>query len=187
MKHSKSNKWRWWWIDLAGLTVCVAVTLVVYCVSIRPLIDERKELRLQEGSLAKRRQEASNLSTSLNSVKQQLDEIRRELEASPLKLQSSSVLNERLKHVNDLASETDLQINEVHPGRRYTGDHFHTVSIFVAGKGTYRTCAQFLHRLHESFKDTAVVSFDLRGNSARGNAAQFQFDLAWYVAPLDGT
>ena len=185
MKPSKPNMLRWWRIDLAGLTFCVAATLAVYFASIQPLIDERKELRLQEASLAKRRQEASNLSASLNSVTKQLDEVRLELEASPLKLQSSSVLNERLKQVNDLASESDLQINEVQPGRRYTGDRFHTVSIFVAGKGTYRTCTQFLHRLHETFKDTAVSSFDLRGNPARGNAAQFRFDLAWYVAPTD--
>ena len=182
---NQQNKWPWWQIDLTGLAFAAAATLAVLFAGVHPLIKARDHVKGQVSTLASRRKEASDLTASLTSVQKQLERTRQELEASSLNLQDASVLNERLALVNDLAFACGLQINAIQPGRRFTGSHHHTVSIFVSGNGTYRRCAQFLHRLREKFPDTAVSSFDLAGGFTK--AAQFRFDLDWYVAPSDAT
>jgi len=95
-------------------------------------------------------------------------------------------VNQRLALITTLASQQQLQLNEIQPGQPTQGTHYDTVPIAIAGTGRYGTIAAFLHLLHTTFPDTGISAFTITGSPAQPDApATFRFTLAWYAAPIE--
>jgi len=94
------------------------------------------------------------------------------------------MINNGIAELTDRAGKSAINIEDISPGKPVHSLRFDVVPIKVAGAGTYRTCALFIHNLRKTFPDTGVASFSLSGNpSDPTEPAKFQFDLEWFAAP----
>ena len=177
--------WRWWRIDVGGLGVCAALTLVMYVLAVEPLLAHRADMVDRQRELDVKNREASKLFLSLTSLKRELAIVQQTLADSPLRLQPTSAVNQRLALITSMAGEHELTLDEIKPGRPASGTHYDTVPIVLSGTGTYRTCAAFMHRLHQTFADVGVSAFTVSGQPANPEApATFRLSLAWFAAPV---
>lgn len=180
MKHS------WMKLDLTAIGVCLAMTLVVFVLGVQPLLSRKSDIARRQRELAESREQAQTLAASLTGLRRELAGVEHSLAASPLRLQPVSAVNQRLAMITQLAAQQQLTLNEIQPGKAASGTHYDTVPLVLTGSGNYRTLAAFLHRLHQTFPDTGVAAFALRGNPAAPQTpATFRFNLSWYAAPID--
>jgi len=183
---ANSKKWRWWLIDVAALGLCLGLTVTVYFIGVHPLLTKQVESATRRRELREQRKEASDLQGTLASLKRELSTVERTLAQSPLRLEPTTAINQRLAQITDLAARCGLKLNEIQPGKAFPGRHYDTVPMVLSGAGTYHTCATFLHQLHLSFPDMGVTAFSVGGDPTSGQTtATFKFTLAWFAAPLD--
>ena len=184
--ESKSNRWRWWPMDVTALSLCLGLTLLVYVVGVHPLLSKQVESAQRRRDLHDQREKASDLQNTLTALKRELATVERTLAASPLRLEPTSAINRRLAQITDLAARCGLKLNEIQPGNVSPGRHYDNVPLVLSGAGTYGTCAAFLHQMHLSFPDMGVTAFAVGGDPTSGRTtAAFRFNLAWFAAPLD--
>lgn len=176
-----------WQITAAGLGVCLALTAAVYAVGIHPQFARQVEAENARRTLIQKENEAVALVNKLTGLKRQLAEVEQELEASPLRLQPTSGINQRISEMAKLAEENHLKINQVQPSKPEAGKYYSTVPIRLAGSGKFTDVVTFLNRLHSDFKDVGVSSWSVSGEPATpGAKADFSFSLSWFASPATG-
>lgn len=189
MKMSKDpgkKGWRWWPMDVTAIGLCLGLTALVYFTGVHPLLSRQVESAQRRNELKNQRDEASSLQTTLTLLKRELAQVEHTLSQSPLRLQPTSAMNQRLAQITELAARSGLKLNEIQPGKAVPGTHYDTVPLVLSGAGTYRTCASFLSEMHQSFPDMGVTAFSVGGDPTSGKStAAFRFTLIWYAAPLD--
>jgi len=179
-------RWRWWRIDATALSICAALTLVVYLLGVDPLVRAQADRVRQQRELDESAREADDLLAQLTSLKRELAITTQKLADSPLRLQPVSAVNQRIAMITELATQCELQLDQIQPGKAVPGTHYDMVPILLAGTGSYTRSAAFLHQLHTTFPDIGVTTFDLSGSPAEpSRPARFRFDLAWFAAPID--
>ena len=172
-------------IDTAGAIACAALTLFGYFAIVRPFASERATLVAVRGQVATAERKKRTLKTTQRGIKTDLATVRRELEASPVKLEPVSRLNHRLALIEQAAEESGLLIHETRSSEVVSGDRFDAVPIEVSGAGSFPECARFLHRLQQELPEVEVIGFALSVNPGNARSRQtFRFDLAWYATPL---
>jgi hypothetical protein len=175
-----------WQIYGVGLAVCLGLTAAAYLFGVQPALATREADEAYAVDLQGRRQNAADLSATLASTRQKLEQTRREVAGLSLRLEPASGVNRRLAKLADLATAAGLEINEVQPGAASDSPHYQVVPIRISGTGAYPACAQFLHQLRERFPDTAARSVEVANPSpTRDHAAgTFRFELTWYTSPV---
>jgi Tfp pilus assembly protein PilO len=185
-KTNKSERWRWWRIDAAGLFVCAALTVFVYATSLHPILVRQVDAVQQAIELDNNKSESENVLSSLTELKRSLANIEQKLAESPLRLHPVTAVNQRIAAITGFADKSGLQINKIQPAAPIAGTHYDTVPIHLAGLGNYQKVAAFLHQLHSAFPDMGVIAFDLTGKPADPKQpAEFRFQLAWFAAPIE--
>ena len=172
-------------IYLAGGIACAVFSAGAYFVGIRPVLARYDEQANRQTELSSARKKAAGLVGARNNVASELNATNEALNNLTLHLAPASTVNQRLSNLTALATkECGLTIDEMRPGAVTEGADYQTVSILIAGSGTYPNCAKFLHRLRNVFPDTAVRSFETTNNSSSPDspAATFQFELAWHAS-----
>lgn len=172
-------------IYAAASLVCALISAGAYFFGVRPALARHEEQKTAEVELKSARQKASNLAAAHIHAVNELAAVNEALNNLPLRLEPMSTVNQRLAKLTELATkECVLTIDEMHAGTVIQGPDYQTVSILIAGNGTYPACAKFLHTLRMTYPDTAVRSFETTNNSASPDApdATFQFDLVWHAA-----
>lgn len=167
-----------------GAVIAVAISLAGFLAVVRPGL----RMRAQRVTMQREHDEQLRLLNELDATRvgvlEELSRIRRQLAASEVRLQSSRHLNARIAHIVESAAEGDIDIHETRPGNVRDHQRYMTVPIVLAGRGSYSSCAAFLHELHETLPDTGVMEFELIGNPAdRETPATFRFNLVWYAGP----
>ena len=170
-------------IDLAGVAVCVLLVLLGYLIGIRPLVVRQKEMAAQEATLDDRYRDAAKLAGTVTALKKRLAGVKKELAESPVKLQPVNRINERIARVADLAAACGMKIDEIQPDKSFSTPRYQTVPIRVVGSGNFKACVKLLRTFHDTFPDTAISSFELKGNPRQPAApARFEVELLWYAA-----
>lgn len=181
-------------VDAAGIGICVAVSLIAYSVGFAPLALKRSFIVAQSRELETKRKECSELGASAASLASHLAGIEEELARNEIKLQSADRINERVAELAALLGECELEVDDVRLGQLLTGIRCEASPIRVAGRGTYKRCVAFMHKLCKTFPDSSLVRFELRGNAAGSQSTDpealrdqatsgFSFELLWYTAP----
>jgi Tfp pilus assembly protein PilO len=176
---------QWWRLDACGLAGILLLTLLAYFAILRPLGNDRAEL----GALRTETEEAQSRLVAIESAaSRRSDDLARTeqmLNASRVNLQTVDQLNRRLAVIVEEASGSGLSIHESVAGDARSGKRHETVPVDLSGKGSYESCAEFLHRVYENLPDVEVLSIELTGRpGTRGAHASFRFELAWYAAPM---
>lgn len=183
MDLSPLKKLALWQIDAAAIVVCVLVSFVAYLVGIRPLIEQRSLLANQRQKLAIQREESAKLEDTMLGLRQQLVVLREELAQSEIKLESADQINRRIVELTTLFGDCTLEVDDVQTGKIVTGPKSNCVPISIAGRGGYKQCVAFLHKLCRTFPDISVTRFDLTGNPAMPKElGKFHLELLWHAA-----
>ncbi|MCP3904438.1 MAG: hypothetical protein GY715_12490 [Planctomycetes bacterium] len=173
----------WWHVDLAGVAVCAVLTLMGYGVIVQPIAHERDRLTAKRTELQQLDQQAQLVGNSRASLEQELSRVRHDIAGSTVHLESVAHLNGRLARLLELAAESGMQVDETRSGETRSGTWHQAVPVHVSGRGTYTSCARFLHGLEARLPDVEVIAFNLVGSPAqRSEGASFSFELAWYAA-----
>ena len=183
MKPKDGFSPTWWHVDLAGLALCALLTCIGYGTIVQPIARERDRLTAKRTDLEQLKQQARLAENSRSSLEQELDRVHQLIADSAVQLESVAHLNGRLARLLDLATESGMQIDETQSGDTEEGTWHRTVPVRVSGRGSYTSCARFLHGLQTRLPDVEVLSFNLAGSpQKRSEAAMFRFELAWYAA-----
>jgi Tfp pilus assembly protein PilO len=175
---------RSWRTDAVGSGFCAAMTIAAYLITINPIIRSESERAGMQSHVEEQARRVMSLDESRERLGKQLDEVREQVAASHVQLQSSEFLNSRLALIIELASTSGIEIYQSRPGRMIDTPRYQAVPISLSGAGSFTDCAAFLHRLHETLGDTGVVAFELTGKpEAPNTTASFRFELVWYAAP----
>ena len=178
------RKWRGWRVDLAGALFCIASTLVATVAGFRPLMRQKDSQAAVQSTLNSRRAEHRQLQGRIRELECRQADIRHALSTDTLRLQTVLQTNRRLADVADLATQSGLKVDEVHPEAVRSGQRFEVVPIRLTGQGPYPSCLAFLRRLQEKFPDMGGVGLDLSARTEpTETVAAFQFHLEWYTAP----
>lgn len=182
MKGISPIKWQIYHVDVAGVTVCAILALLGYVVGIKPLVQRRVGLAAQETRLNVQKRDAEKLADSAASLKRKLASVKRALAESPLQLESTDSINNRISRVAGLAAECGMKIDEIQPGQWAASLRYKTVPIRLVAGGKFPACVALLHRLRVAFPDTAVASFELTGHPRTpATPAKFEVNLVWYT------
>jgi Tfp pilus assembly protein PilO len=178
------RNWRPWHLDVVGTVLAVGVTVAAYFLGIRPLVESRSRLTERGRQLEVLERQATALEKVLAGRRRRLETVDRALASDSLRLRPVSDLNRRLAEVSALATDCGFQIADCQTGTVAAGAHYGALPITLDGRGTYRTCTQFLNRLREAFPDTSVSTLDLTATHGDpcGTGA-FRVGLRWYAMP----
>lgn len=176
------DKWAFPRIDLAAIALMALGIVALYVLTVMPQ-HQRDQLQAQRGrELAARQNEAVKLSLQCRRTEKELANVRRELAASPVRLEPAAALNGRIAAVTRLASANRLKLEQVQPGEPTLAKGFSLVPINLTGSGAYRQWIDFLRCLPKEFPDTEIANFDLAGNpSESGSPTSFRVSLTWYA------
>jgi Tfp pilus assembly protein PilO len=181
-KQTKNTPWQMIGVAVAA---CLGITVAAYALGVRPLIERQAHETAQREQLRDRRQAASRLAGELADLQRQLNADKEILARTPVRLQSATLVNQRLAAVTKLATDCGLALDEVRPGNAADSTHFQRVPIRIVGGGSYPACAAFLRKLRGSFGDMGVNQFMLTTvNAAQASAtptASFQAELVWFT------
>jgi len=192
-----------WLTDAAGMVVCVAASLGVYFFVLAPLMAQRSALESCRGELAIQSEKSAKLKASMSRLRNHLGAIQKELGRSQIKLEKASHINRRVAQINAFLADCELHVDQVqispsHEQRnRITTDsslngrgcatrqRCDLIPISISGKGGYKQCVAFLHKLYQAFPDISVAGFELRGNPASPEQlGTFRFELFWLAQEL---
>jgi len=175
-----STTWR---IDAAGLVACGVLTFAAYLAGAEPLIDRRSQAMERVQQLCEERQKHQDLLASNRDLRTKLGNVQQTLAKADVPLQPARTVNQRIAALTALANEVGLEVQSINTSAAIPGTRFGQVPIRLNSTGGYRTSADFLHRLRETFKDMGVTGIDLSDNPADPKAAIFNVQLVWYVQP----
>ena len=173
-------------LDAMAMAVLLAVTAIVYFFGFSPLLERHALVNRQQQELGSVREKLSESQRILADLHQQSIVAAQQLEASPLRLQPVSSLNQRLALVSDLAMQGGAALDDLQPGKSSAGSRYDALPIHVAGTGSFPAFTALLHRIRAEFPDTGIRTFELSGNPQEEAAkAKFSVELLWYTEPLN--
>lgn len=172
-------------IDAVGVIGMVAISALVYGLGINPLLERHALSIHQQQEMTRIREKANESQKILTDLQKQSTAAARQLEASPLRLQPVTLLNQRLALVTDLAMQGGATLDDLQPGKSSAGSRFDALPIHVAGTGSFPAFTALMHRLHMEFPDTGVSTFEMSGTPQEDpTKAKFSVELLWYTEPL---
>ncbi|CAN5703168.1 hypothetical protein BH09PLA1_BH09PLA1_08050 [soil metagenome] len=172
-------------IDIAGIAVCLVLSGAAYFLGARPLMASRDDRAAREQALADAREQAKALVANTRGLRTQLSGAQIALAKIEIALRPPASINQRIAELTALAGQCKCEMQSIQPGALATAPRFAQIPIQIAGTGTYRSCADFLHRLRDHFPDTAVRGFELSVTPGDPTTTvSFNFQLIWYVQPV---
>lgn len=166
-------------VDLAGLSLCLAVLAAFYFLAAGPLVSQSLSARAAAHSIKDENERISRLTVSLRQTRQGVNAATDKLNSFGASLQHADSVNNRISSLVELAKSLGLQLAETTPGTPRQGKEFDAIPVRLGGRGTLAGIASFLDTLHSKQSDVAIESLEIRGGSAgaRENNAAIEFSL----------
>jgi len=181
---------RWSEIDGGGIVAIIVLSAIFYFAALDPVMQRREAAEAQQRMLVAQAQKAADAAIALHTAQDRLAEVQQAIAQSPQKLEPLRALNNRLAGITAAATARQLDIADIRPGAATAGAHYTTVPIAISGSGSFANCVRYLHDLHRSFGDTAVIGVRLMSNGQDAPATSatltFHLDLRWYAAGAAG-
>jgi Tfp pilus assembly protein PilO len=171
-------------IDAAGIGLTVVLTLALLFGALTPVNARVKQLSAARQTAARESQRHAGLITAGRMLQNEIEKDRQEIAAAPMKISSEGALNQRLADLAQLSNECRLTVDNLKPDEAIPTVHFLIVPVQMSGRGSYQSCAMFIHALHQQLPDVDVRSFKLAGiPNDPASMGRFEFQLGWYALP----
>ncbi len=171
-----------WKVDAIGGLAAALLAIVAYLLCAGPLLERHGKVLSQRADLLAAHEKSIDLNRKLEDLKARLALVQRDLAAAPLKLQPSTLLNQRLALLTDLVTQSGASVDDIQPGKVVSGARFDTLTLKLSGTASYCAFAALLHRLREGFPDIGVAAIDVAGDPQDADgSAKFTVDLIWYT------
>jgi Tfp pilus assembly protein PilO len=182
MNDASRNAWNHWRMDGAAVAVVLGLTAIAYFGQVAPTIQGNELAKAQAVELVTQQTKSRDLERTIRSTSDHLEATRQAIAKNALQLEPATELNKRLARLSDLASANHLQVDAIESGETRDYDRYSTVSIRLAGHGTYPNCQAALGNLRSAMPDIGVTSMQVNsGGVTNDTAATFAFDLLWYT------
>jgi Tfp pilus assembly protein PilO len=179
---------RLWWIDAAGIGVCLLVTAVGYVALVSPFLRKHSAAASLCGEVQTRQKKVTELESAVGAAQDRLAAAQQQLTAGAIELESAAHINKRIAGVTEFFSKCALHIDDVQTGRVSNHPQYDLVPITLVGRGAYSQCAKLLQGLCSKYPDMSVMRINLDGNpGADAETEKFRFELFWYAAPSGPT
>ena len=180
MSHARHT---WTSVDSAGVLICLVLTVGAGWIGAGPIWQRHANLLQQQRDLQAKRLDNAQQASALKTTQRRLGVVKIQLDKLPLRLEQTTQLNRRLAAVTDLAGKSKLKIEDIEPGKASRGVRYDSVSIELAGEGTYASCATFLHQLKQTMPDMGIRALHVNWEGHSESTASFKFELDWFAAP----
>jgi Tfp pilus assembly protein PilO len=185
MSAARGKNLRDWPVIGGAAIVCAVITAAAWGLAVQPALSQRSQRQVQLRDLSIHRHKSAILSANRTKARLGHAAAREDLARIALALKPATEVNARLAGITKLASDCRLTIDEVQPGQTAPAAGYQQVELKIAGSGAYPAVVQFLHQLHQNFRDLGVRAISLvpdSGNVLTPNV-RFRLDLIWYAAP----
>ena len=170
-------------IDACGALVMIGLSVMVFVGVVEPTRLHNRHTSATMQASARERQRLAGANTLGRALKLQIQTMSAQLQHSPVKIYPPEALNRRLVKVAALAAASGLTVNELKPRASERSDRFVLVPIRLAGRGSYPSCTEFLHTLHDNAGDFTVCAFRLSGSPESANTVgEFTIELRWIAS-----
>ncbi len=174
-------------VHVAGAVACGAAVLLFCLAGLRPVLARAGAAAAARDRLAAARQQRDAADADGRDAADRLDRLRHDEAATALVLMPPSRVNDVLARVAAVSADCGVRVDDERVGTLAAGDRYATLPVHAVGRGTYRSCVRFLHRLNHDCPDVGVASFSLVGSPDDAAAAvSIDVDLRWHAA-LPGT
>ncbi len=174
-------------LNVAGVAAC-AVVVGVFCLDgLRPLLGRAAAGTTARHRLAVARDQRDAADGAVRDGTAELIELHHQEMATALILLPPTRVNDVLARVSAVAAGCGVRLDEVRVGEMARGDRYATLPVHASGRGAYRQCVAFLHKLNHDCPDVGVDAFGLAGAAGdAGGPVAVDLELRWHAAlPAD--
>ncbi|MFO0835032.1 MAG: type 4a pilus biogenesis protein PilO [Phycisphaerales bacterium] len=166
-------------VDLAGLSLCLAVIAAFHFLAAGPLVSQSLDARSASQSVKAEKDQINRLTASLRQTRLAANMTTEKLRRFGDSLQRADSVNDRISALVELAKSLGLQLAETTPGAPRPGKEYDAIPVRLGGRGTLAAIASFLDTLHGKQSDVAIETLDIRAGTAgsRENNAGVEFSL----------
>jgi Tfp pilus assembly protein PilO len=186
MTMAGPNPLRWCTlrIDGAALAGLCFLSVVAFFLQVKPLLTERHESVQLAQNLLDAEQRLNDGKHVHQKAVAELDAVKGALAKVEVSLESVQQLNARLTRLTQIATDSQLTIDVLEPGKTTVDGAYAGVLMRLSGRGPYRACTRFIQKIDHQMPDVAITGLDLTSNSgAQEQIVSFSIDLAWYARP----
>ena len=170
-------------VDMYGVAAFIAIGALAYGLGFRPLIQRHQHATSEKQLISTTRDRLNKQQVSVSTFRDQLTSLRQQYQSSPVTLESTRKLNEKLSILSDVAAKNAIVLDDLQPDKSSAGSQFDSLPIHLSGSAAMPAFIRLLHQLHQDQPDLGLVSFDLAGNPREAVPAKFSAQLIWYTQP----
>lgn len=178
---------RSWKVDAAGLLLLGVLSLGGYYAGLGPYLGAKLDKARHDLALSEARGARDEAKSNAESFARQLAEKREMTKSVEIQLESVQERHTHVGKISRLAADSNLMLDQVSPANAEVIEGVQAVvrvPVTLGGKGSYEHISDFLHRLHEEFRDTSVASVRLLAEpGSEGQVAVFSVTLMWFAKP----
>ncbi len=170
-------------VDAAGVAMALTLTCACAAALCWPMVLARGGTESGPDIALALESQARAEEAMLRQSREALESLQ-ERAAQSVTLQPAGQINSRLVAIAEIADRCGVTVTLLTPQKPRPHAKAVVIPIKVGGTGNYLGITRFVGALHDSLRDTAVVSMTLGGQGPdRTQPASYTLDLAWYAAP----
>lgn len=171
-------------IHAAGAAACAIISLAAFAAIIRPELNARDSIRDQARSRAERRAEIDAAVAERARLRDVIDDQRRRIDASPIRLREHDALNAVIASLTDLAQRRGVALDRLEPGKPEQRGPLLVTPIRLAGTTSFPDAVAFFDELRAAMPDIACVRLAIDADrtaqtDTAATRASIAADLAW--------
>ncbi len=171
-------------VDGAGVGAIAVIALAAWFAVAAPWTRAHHRTVELRGLVEKRQQDLDAERDRLRSLRSACQALEAQLAERSGKLLPAGQLNHRINELARLASDCELTVRTLTPGKAHARPRYVTVPIQMQGQGSFPACVRFIAGVADRFADTAIPSLMITGHPEKlAGASEFSFELAWHALP----
>jgi Tfp pilus assembly protein PilO len=177
-----------WHVDVAGVVVCLAATVLAYTLGIVPVLADQAATTTKYQQLADLQRVTSRLNNTLLVLRSRCTALETQTRETQIKLWYTDQMNGRVAELTGLLDRCGMEVDTLKAGDPIVGPFCDVICIRLSGRGGYRQCQAFLSDLHRAAPDLSPAAFELMANPAKPElGGQFRMDFFWFSAKRPST
>ena len=168
-------------IDMIAAGIILMIFAVTYFAFIKESRAKVAALRETETMLQEHLNSSGDMSSAMDSIKQEIEAIHRNLEKFDQRLPKEKRIYEFLVEIDKLASNNRVELASISPGKLEKGTLYSQVPIRISGNAGFRDFYRFLYQLENIPRITKIEGLKV-DNIPEGSGTHIEMNLAVFVS-----